>query len=125
MSYQSTDVALQIDSTDPQVTIDGTVFVLKMRSLMGLVIFEAFEMSPGMPWQGVLNIDENVKVEALADPAAYLASKLPIINNYLKQRFPSTSTTTGATHMDAYQLFAKYLTDHVKFVGTPPQVVVQ
>lgn len=120
MSYQSSDGYLQIDPSDPQFTLNGVTFALKVRSLSGLVIFSAFEKGSDGQWSGVLDMDGNVTVAEIADPAAYFARFIPAINAYLKQRFPSQGGT-----MDAYQLLAKYLTDHVTFAGSPPQVVLK
>lgn len=120
MSYQSSDGYLQIDTTDPQFTVDGVTFAIKVRSLQGLVIFSAFEKSSDGQWGGVLDMDGNVTEAEIADPAAYFARFITMINTYLARRFPSQ----GAP-LDVYQLLSKYLTDHVTFAGTPPQIVLK
>ena len=120
MSYQSSDGYLQIDPSDPQFTVDGVTFAIKVRSLQGLVIFSAFEKGSDGQWGGVLDMDGNVTESEIADPAAYFARFIPVINAYLSKRFPSQDGP-----MDAYQLLSKYLTDHVTFAGTPPQIVLK
>ena len=117
MSLQTSGGMLVIDSTDPQITIGNVTCALKMRDLDGF-FFSLFEKVGAGDWVAVLAMGDLITEAQLADPAAFFATHIPALNAYFVQRFGSQGP------MNAYELFANYLTNHVKFQGNPPQVVL-
>jgi LPS sulfotransferase NodH len=112
MAIMMTDGQFTMDPDDPQWTTNNVHWGLKIRFLgaLGNYVLMGAYLS-GSTWQGAV-IDSNLSdasITAAGGPAAYVASMVPKINDWLATMFQVSGTTppgtAGATPLVA-QVFA-------------------